>query len=253
MKNGELVSIIMPTYNCGRFIGESIRSVLAQTYTHWELIIVDDCSTDSTATIVSSFADKRIRYYHNKHNSGAAITRNRALQEAHGQWIAFLDSDDLWLPEKLERQLAFMQQNGYAFSYHKYEEIGENGVSLNHIVSGPSHITHQSMRAYCWLGCLTVMYRRDIMPDLQIPDIRKNNDYAMWLLLSKQTDCYLLPETLAYYRRRGGSISHQSYLTLIMWHYRLFRIMGENKFISLFCTIVNLVCGIYKKIKYIER
>ena len=246
-----LVSVIMPTYNCGRFIRESIRSVLAQTYKNWELIIVDDCSTDNTATIVSSFNDKRIRYYHNEHNSGAAVTRNKALQEAYGLWIAFLDSDDLWLPTKLEKQLTFMQQNDYVFSYHTYEEIGENGNPLNRMVSGPRHITYRGMQAYCWLGCLTVMYRRDIMPDLQIPDIRKNNDYAMWLLLGKQADCYLLPETLAYYRRRSGSISHQSYFTLIKWHYRLFRIMGQGWFVALCNTIVNLICGVYKKVVYV--
>ena len=112
----ELVSIIMPAYNCGRFIKESIDSVLAQTYTNWELLIVDDCSTDNTKAIVSTYDDKRIRYMRNPQNMGAALTRNKALREAKGRYIAFLDADDMWLPEKLERQIAFMQDNGFYFT-----------------------------------------------------------------------------------------------------------------------------------------
>ena len=112
----DLVSIIMPAYNCGRFIRESIGSVLAQTYTNWELLIVDDCSTDDTETIVRAFKDPRMHYMRNEQNMGAALTRNRALREAKGRYIAFLDADDLWLPEKLEKQTAFMETNGYAFT-----------------------------------------------------------------------------------------------------------------------------------------
>ena len=102
-----LVSIIMPSWNTERFIAETIQSVLDQTYTNWELIIVDDCSSDNTDDIVASFKDNRIKYFHNEKNSGAALTRNRAMREAQGEWIAFLDSDDLWTPEKLEHQIAF--------------------------------------------------------------------------------------------------------------------------------------------------
>lgn len=112
-----LVSIIMPSWNTDRFIAETIQSVLDQTYTNWELLIVDDCSTDNTDVVVSSFKDDRIQYFHNKKNSGAALTRNKALREARGEWIAFLDSDDLWSPEKLEHQLKFMKENDYSFSF----------------------------------------------------------------------------------------------------------------------------------------
>ena len=108
----ELVSIIMPSYNTAKFISETIESVLVQTYTNWELIIVDDCSTDNTDEVVKSFlSDNRIKYITNEKNSGAAVSRNRALREAKGKWIAFLDSDDLWLPVKLEKQIAFMKEN----------------------------------------------------------------------------------------------------------------------------------------------
>lgn len=252
MINYGLVSIIMPTYNCGHFIKESIHSVLAQTYNNWELIIVDDCSTDDTAMIMFSFVDKRIRYYRNEYNYGAALTRNRALREARGQWIAFLDSDDLWLPTKLEKQLAFMQLHNYVFSYHEYKEINEDGTYIEKKISGPKHITSCKMRAYCWVGCLTVMYKRDLMPNLQIPDIRKNNDYAMWLLLIKRADCYLLIEPLALYRHRIGSISNQNPIMLIKWHYLLFRVLGSNKIAALCNTYINLLCGVYKKIRYVK-
>ena len=120
----DLVSIIMPSYNCAEYIEESIRCVLAQTYPHWELIVIDDGSTDDSVARVTALkaADDRIALYHNERNEGPAFTRNRALRMAKGRWIAFLDSDDLWTPEKLEKQLKFMAENGYAFSYTRYEE-----------------------------------------------------------------------------------------------------------------------------------
>ena len=121
-----LVSVIMPSYNTGRFIGESIESVMAQSYSEWELIIVDDCSTDDTDMVVSGYlADGRIRYLKNEKNSGTAVSRNRALREAKGKWIAFLDSDDVWEPEKLQRQIAFMNENGCHFTYTNYVEMDE--------------------------------------------------------------------------------------------------------------------------------
>ena len=106
-----MVSVIMPSWNTGKFIAESIQSVIDQTYKNWELLIVDDCSTDNTDQVVASFNDDRIRYLKNKKNSGAALTRNKAIREARGEWIAFLDSDDLWFPKKLERQIKFMKKN----------------------------------------------------------------------------------------------------------------------------------------------
>ena len=120
----DLVSIIMPTYKCGQFIERSIKSVQTQTYQNWELIIVDDCSKDNTDEVVGKYlSDARIKYIKNEKNSGAAVSRNRALKEAKGRWIAFLDSDDLWEAEKLENQIAFMKENDYHFSYTAYEEI----------------------------------------------------------------------------------------------------------------------------------
>lgn len=253
----ELVSIIMPSYNCGKFVEDTIRSVQAQTYKNWEIIFMDDCSSDDTITKVSSMRgeDSRIRLFQNKINSGAAVSRNNALQEAKGRWIAFLDSDDLWEPTKLEKQVRFMEENGYKFSYTCYSEMDAEGVLTGVEVSGPSRITKAGMYAFCWPGCLTVMYDVNAVGVLQIEDIKKNNDYAMWLKVCKKADCYLLPENLAKYRRgRSGSVSSHGISTMIKWHYKLFREAEKMGVVtSLWHTGVNLVCGFYKKIKYVKK
>lgn len=250
----DLVSIISPSYNCEKFIGKTIESVLAQTYQNWELIIVDDCSTDNTDTVVADYHDNRIRYLKNNKNSGAAVSRNKALREAKGRWIAFLDSDDLWLPEKLEKQIHFMKTNDYHFSYTNYEEIDENGNKLGVKITGPKKISKTSMFNYCWPGCLTVMYDAQAYGVLQIADIKKNNDYAMWLKISRKFDCYLLDEYLAEYRRgRQGSISTHSYWKLTEWHYKLWHdAEGMSIIHSLINTGRNLVFGLYKKKVYFK-
>lgn len=253
--NKELVSIVMPSYNTGRFIKETVESVLAQTYTDWELIIVDDCSTDNTDEIVNEFlSDERIRYIKNEKNSGAAVSRNRALREATGRWIAFLDSDDLWEPEKLEKQIAFMKNNEYHFSYTNYIEIDEGSKPLGRRVTGPRRITKHGMYNYCWMGCLTVMYDAEAVGLIQIADIKKNNDYAMWLKVCKRAKCYLLDETLARYRKRSGSISNHGYIKLIKWHYKLYREAENRDPISSFVlTVRNLFFGVMKKIRYVKE
>lgn len=250
----ELISVIMPSYNTASYIAETVQSVLAQTYQNWELIIVDDCSTDDTDEVIKPFlADGRIRYFKNEKNSGAAVSRNRALREAKGKWIAFLDSDDLWLPEKLEKQIAFMEENGYHFSYTDYMEIDEASKPNGKKVTGPQRITKAGMFNYCWPGCLTVMYDAETVGLIQIADIKKNNDYAMWLKACKKTDCYLLDESLAKYRKRTGSISNHGYMKLVKWHYKLFReAENQNPVSSIVLTMRNLFFGVIKKIKYVK-
>lgn len=253
----DLVSIIMPSYNCGRFVEESVHSVQAQTYENWELIFVDDCSTDETIRIVTRLQenDTRIKLIKNVQNSGAAISRNRALKFARGRWIAFLDSDDLWEPSKLEKQIRFMDERGYDFSYTRYQEMDSEGNLTGVFVSGPAHVTQAGMFAFCWPGCLTVMYDTMAVGLIQIEDIKKNNDYAMWLKVSRKADCYLLPEVLATYRRgRSGSVSSHGITTMIKWHYKLWHeAERKNPFSALWYTGVNLVCGFFKKIKYVKK
>lgn len=253
----ELVSIIMPSYNCGEYIEETICSVQAQTYNNWEIIFVDDCSTDDTVHMVQLMQEKdsRIRLFQNEKNSGAAVSRNRALREAKGHWIAFLDSDDLWEPEKLEKQVRFMKESGYTFSYSCYQEIDSDGNLTGVIVSGPKHVTKAGMYAFCWPGCLTVMYDATKIGLIQIEDIKKNNDYAMWLKVCQKADCYLLDECLAKYRRgRQGSVSSHGIITMIGWHYKLWHeAEKKNAIAAAYYTCLNLVCGFYKKHKYVKK
>lgn len=250
-----LVSIIMPSYNTAPYIKQTIQSVLDQTYANWELIIVDDCSTDNTNEVVDTIKDCRIHYLKNEKNSGAAISRNKALREAKGQWIAYLDSDDLWMPEKLEKQIKFMEENGYVFSYTNYEEIDVDGYETGVKVTGPKKITKTGMFNYCWPGCLTVMYDANKIGLIQIEDIKKNNDYAMWLKVCRKADCYLLDEILGQYRKgRVGSVSTHSIRTMIGWHYKLYREAEDMGILSsLFNTGRNLVFGFYKKKRYVRR
>ena len=252
----DLVSIIMPSYNTAKYIAGSIASVQHQTYTNWELIIVDDCSTDNTDEIVAPLlSDGRIRYLKNETNGGAALSRNRALREAKGRWIAFLDSDDLWRPEKLERQVGFMEQNGYHFSYTNYEEINEAGKQTGIHVTGPRRIAKTGMFNYCGPGCLTVMYDAKVVGLIHIADIKKNNDYAMWLKVCRKADCYLLNENLAQYRKgRTGSVSTHSVKTMTGWHYKLFReAEKESRMVSVLNTCRNIAYGFYKKKRYMYR
>ncbi len=246
----------MPSYNTAQYICESIESVINQIYTDWELIIVDDCSTDNTDEVVKPFlSDRRIKYLKNEKNSGAAVSRNYALREAKGRWVAFLDSDDLWLPQKLEKQIAFMQEHGYAFTYTNYSEIDSDGIFNGVTVTGPQKITKRGFLNYCWPGCLTVMYDVHHVGLIQIENIKKNNDYAMWLKVCQKANCYLLDEVLALYRRgRIGSISTHSYKALIAWHYKLFKeVEHKSSFVAALYTVRNVVWGLYKKIIYIKR
>lgn len=256
MKDFGLVSIITPAYNCERFIAETIQSVINQTYRNWEIIIVDDCSADKTQEIVLSYQkkDTRILFLKNDNNEGSAFSRNRALSIAKGKWIAFLDSDDLWLPEKLERQIEFMNENNYHFSYTNYSEIDENSIETGISLTGPEVITKNKMQAYCWPGCLTIMYDSDFVGKMKCADLKINEEYALWIKISKITNCYLLNENLAKYRRRNDSLTSQSFLNLIKWHYLMFRrAENENAFVSLFHTIGNLFFGICKKLFYRKR
>lgn len=250
----DLVSVIMPCYNSANYIEETLKSVITQTYSNWECVIIDDCSTDNSVEIIQSFADidERICLYVNESNKGAAYSRNRALSIAKGKWIAFLDSDDLWMPDKLEKQIAFMQKNEYVYSYTTYEQIDENGYPLNKIVVGPKKVTKRMTFRYCYTGCLTVMYDAEAIGLVQIDERIGNgrNDYAMWLKICRKADCYLLDETLAKYRVRQQSLSRTSLSRLIKYHYEMFR-FGERmgRIRAFYHTCINLFFGALKKSK----
>lgn len=205
-------SIIMPAYNNARFIGDSIHSVLAQTYINWELLIVDDCSKDNTAEIVESFHDPRIHYQRNAHNMGAAETRNQALKIAKGRYIAFLDSDDLWEPEKLEKQITFMEKNGYAFTFSDYQIMQENGTQTGNILHMPASLNYHQYLRNTAIGCLTVVIDRSKTGEFLMPNIKSSHDMALWLVIMKRGfQAYAISECLASYRLVSTSNTAKKY------------------------------------------
>lgn len=220
-----LVSVIMPTYNCGKFITETIASIQAQTYTNWEIEIVDDCSTDDTKTVVEALMaeDSRIHYHCLEANSGAAVARTESMKRARGEYMAFCDSDDLWMPDKLERQLAFMNENGYAFSCTAYEQIDEESNSLDRVIKTVKKTDYNRLLLDCPVGNSTVMYNVGVMGKFEVPNIRKRNDDALWLtMLKKEKYIWGMPDVLMRYRIRSNSISSNK-LSVIKYHWILYR------------------------------
>ncbi|WP_060678179.1 glycosyltransferase family 2 protein [Virgibacillus halodenitrificans] len=208
--NNPLVSVITPAYNAERFIRQTIESVLAQTYSNWEMIIVDDCSTDKTVEYINHYikTDSRIKLFIQEKNRGSAIARNTAMNNAKGQYLAFLDSDDLWYPEKLEKQLHFMIQKNIAFSFTKYVRMTEEGVLKNTFSKTPESVGYNDLLKHCVIGCLTVMIDRNKTGHHSMVNIRTRQDYAYWLTLTKKGHlAYGLPEVLAKYRDVENSIS----------------------------------------------
>lgn len=209
-KNNSLVSIITPVYNAERFIKETIESVQNQTYKDWEMILVDDCSSDNSEKIIMNIKenDSRIKYIKLEKNSGAAVSRNTALDNAKGRYIAFLDSDDTWKPSKLERQLEFMKTNGYGFTFTSYELMDESSKKLKKVIKVPSRINYNGLLKNTIIGCLTVVIDRQKIGDFRMPLIRKGQDTATWLkILKKYEFAYGLNECLSEYRLVEGSIS----------------------------------------------
>lgn len=237
------VSVVMPVFNDERFAVDSIRSVLAQTHDNIELLIVDDCSNDNTFSLVSSFKDERIKIFRNNKNMGAAFSRNLAIANSTGDYIAFLDGDDVWKANKVESQLSFMVENNISFSYTNFLVMNEDGNEIKKRVTGPKQISHKMFLKTNYVGCLTVMFRRDIYPDLSIPvSILKRNDYALWLKLSEKADCFLLNNELSLYRKRTkSSISSQFKGGLIKYHRELFsKLYGFGRIKSNMYAIRNV-------------
>jgi glycosyltransferase involved in cell wall biosynthesis len=200
----------MPAYNSAKTIKSSILSVIDQTYSGWELIIVDDCSTDNTVNIVKQLArsDQRIKLVIQQKNSGAGAARNKAIELSLGRFIAFLDSDDMWHPEKLTKQIAFMLDSQVSFSYTRYQVLSESGVLKQ--LYPPKQATYFSILKTNYIGCLTAIYDTEFFGKVYMPTIRKRQDMALWLELLKQIDkAPLLDECLATYRVGVGMTSNK--------------------------------------------
>lgn len=236
----ELVSIITPTYNCGKFIGETIESVLKQSYQNWEMIIVDDCSEDNTKEIVEKYIkkDKRIKYYLLDSNSGAAVARTMAMELSKGKYMAFLDSDDLWSTDKLERQICFMKTKDCAFSCTSYEKIDERGYTLNKVIKAISKTDYNRLLLDCPVGNSTVVYNVEKMGKFKVPNIRKRNDDALWLqMLKKEKYIIGMQDVLMQYRIRQNSISSNK-LKVIKYHWILYR---EIEHLSILRSVFHII------------
>ena len=250
------VTILVAVYNAEKYLRECLDSLLKQTLQEIQVICINDASTDSSLSIIQEYAqkDKRIEYISLKENKGQAHARNVGLQQAKGKYICFLDSDDLWEPTKLEKQIYFMEKNNYVFSYHEYVEIDEKGKELGIYVSGKNHVGKFDMYSCCWPGCLSVMYDAKKIGLIQINDIKKNNDTAMWLKVIRKADCYLLPECLGKYRRRANSITPKPIWQRIWAHYPLFHVAEEmSPVAATFWVVMNVFGNAYKKWKYVKR
>ncbi len=251
-----LVSIIMLSYNKGQFVEESVKSVLAQTYTNWELLFLDDSSKDETVHRMHELKDNdhRIRISQTVYNRGESINRNSALKEAHGKWIAFLDVGDVWHPEKLERQIAFMEEHNYHFSYTCYGLINDDSKSRGVVVGGKEHVTYNDMLKCCWPTYLTVMYNREKIGLLQVKEKNLNNDYALWLAASEKCDCYLLNKNLASYRTHWRLMGKFIMTNKFKWRYDCYYYQeGFNELESFFYAIRSLLFGAWKRLKYVKR
>lgn len=242
-------------HNNAKFVDETIASVLSQTYSNFELIIVDDNSFDETVSLIKKYNDKRIKVYYNEKNRGAAYSRNLAISKAKGKYIAFLDGDDLWEEEKLAKQIQFMEDNNYDFTYTEYEVVDEQGNSSGVYFTGPKKVTHKMFLRIDYIGTSTVIYRSEVYPNLEIPNnILKRNDDAMWLLLSTKCDCYLMKGIYSKYRRNGGSISSGKKTKLFHHHIFLYQsLYGFNKAKATLFAIRNVFFYFLKQFRFKKR
>lgn len=251
----DLVSIIMFSKDNGRFVKETIKSILAQTFQNWELIFLDDKSSDDTIRQMMEYIhDKRIKVSQNSHSRGSAASMNSSLRNARGRWIAFLNVGDLWEPRKLEKQITFMEDNGYAFSYTKYRYINMDGKVRGDMMGGLEVVTHKKLIKCCWMGYLTVMYDVVKLGHFQVRNIIEHNDYALWMEVSEKANCYLLPECLASHRVKHGLYSPLPMFDKVRWRYEVFHSVEDlNPILSLWLTVRNMVGGFVKKVKYVEK
>jgi glycosyltransferase involved in cell wall biosynthesis len=237
----DLVSVIMPVYNAQRHVSEAIRSVLDQSHERFELIIIDDASTDDSLKRINDFRDRRIRPIVLTENGGAGKARNEGILMAEGRYIAFIDADDIWMEDKLASQIRFMQKENIAFSYTDYFLM--NDVSrISHRVWSPSCVDFKKMRKNNYIGCLTAMYDIRELGKIYMPERRKRQDWALWLDILRNTDKAMgLQIPLAAYRKTYNSLSGKK-LTLIGENYRFFReVLGYNPVRSGLCLIQFLL------------
>lgn len=266
MEASGMVSIIMLSKNQSQYVEESVRSVMAQTFQNWELLFLDDNSKDDTITTMMSLKDEakirkddytfidRIKVSQTVSDRGVSVNRNSSLEEARGRWIAFLDVGDVWAPDKLEKQLKFMEENNYSFSYTEYGLMNNKSENRGVVISGKEHLNHKDFLKCCWPGYLTVMYDKEKVGHVQGRIVKRNNDYALWLKISDKYDCHLLAENLATMRTPYGMFSRFLRTDKIKWRYECYRTEEDlGPITSFFYTLRNGWYGLIKWMKYVKK
>ena len=264
--NNDSVSIIMLSKDNGRYVVESVRSVLVQTYQNWELIFMDDSSKDDTISQMMDLMtegrlknedgsyENRLKVSQSVQSRGSAASMNSALRDARGKYIAFLNVGDLWEPTKLEKQIAFMEENGYAFTYTKYKFIDKNSKDRGDMMGGLKVVTHKDLIKCCWMGYMTVMYDTVKLGRFRMKSLNEHNDFALWMDVSDKADCYLLPECLASLRVEHALYSPLPMFDKVKWRYEVFHTVEDlNPFVSAWLTVRNMIGGFVKKVKYVEK
>ena len=244
-----LVSVIMPCYNMERFIADTIRSVTNQTFADWELLITDDTSTDGTVALIQSLAenDNRIRLFSiHPQQTGIAPARNFCIKNAKGRFLAFLDADDLWHPDKLQRQLQFMQDRHIGFSYTTYDLVDESGQPLNKTIKTAGDLDYKAYLRNTIIGCSTVMIDTQIVGQVTVPDFRTSEDAATWLNLLRQGfKAYAINEPLTSYRIRSHSASSNKLKAAT----DLWKVYRQNEKLPFLKTVFFFSCYVFNAIK----
>lgn len=246
------VSIVTPSWNSEKYIKETIKSVQNQTYQNWEMIIVDDCSTDHTVEIIEeiSKSEPRIQIFRQDVNRGAAKARTKSMQAATGRFIAYLDADDIWKPTKLEKQIQFMKNKNCGFSCTSYEVISDTGKPMNKFVHMLPKVNYIGFLTNNLLQTVGIMVDTDKIDKkhLIMPDIRRRQDAATWLqILKAGYDCYGLDEILAEYRRTVGSLSSNKFKA-VKGIWSLYRDIEHLSFLfSCYCFIRYAIFAVWKR------
>lgn len=247
----DLVSIVIPAHNAGRFIADTIQSIKSQTVENWEIIIVDDHSEDDLQSVVEPFlADERIRLIQNKNKSGAANARNAGIDEANGRFLAFLDADDIWFPDKLESQLAFMEKNSCAFSFTAYEYATEDGVGVAKIVQVPATITYREAIKNTTIFTSTVMFDRSKLDNrlIYMPDVPSEDSATWWQVLRTGIVGYGMRDPKTLYRRSDGTLSSNK-LVAIKRIWNLYRNVEHfNIFYSAYCFCFYAINAVFRRL-----
>lgn len=243
-----LVSIITPTYNAVDFLSDTYNSILKQKLDDWEWIVTDDVSNDGTYEKLLELAiqDPRVKVYRNLGNAGAAVSRNNSIENSSGRYIAFLDADDLWHPDKLSTQISFMTANNVSLSYSDYSFVDEENTFIDRVRKTPNELDYKALLKVNIIGCLTAIYDSEVLGKVYMPLIRKRQDYGLWLdILKLVPKAYRCPGVLAVYRLRENSVSSNKF-KLLRYNFELFY---RHQKLSFFKSFFYMSMNVYNKLR----